>query len=318
MDVSVVICTYNRYDVLRGAIDSILNQVVERCTFELIIVDNSTDLSARDKFMSMYNTDTYIQGFDHPLTYIQENTVGLSNARNVGWNNATGKIIAYLDDDACANVYWVESIYRAFKDGAGLRGVVGGPIYPIWPTSDGIRPDWLHPGLESYLSLLNYGPGPKVVGGGTPLYGTNIAYLRSLLVNINGFDTTLGRKGELLLSNEDVAVTKKAKTLGLHAYYEPAAWVNHRIPVDRLKPSWFRRRIMWQVISDLLSQPERGVDPFIENRAVFKYLGSLTQDDPTDFWGLFKESEEPDELMNQVNAFQSFIKLLAVTGQPYL
>ena len=48
--ISVVICTFNRHDVLLEAIMSIELQDLPAQEYELIIVDNSDDLQARDQF----------------------------------------------------------------------------------------------------------------------------------------------------------------------------------------------------------------------------------------------------------------------------
>ena len=48
--ISVVICTFNRHQMLLDAIMSIELQDLPDLEYELIIVDNSDDLQARDRF----------------------------------------------------------------------------------------------------------------------------------------------------------------------------------------------------------------------------------------------------------------------------
>jgi glycosyltransferase involved in cell wall biosynthesis len=87
--VSVVIPTHNRDRFLKAAIQSVLNQTFQ--DFELIVVDDaSTD-----------RTVEVVQSFADPrITYIRHETnKGGAAARNNGIRNASGKYIAFLDDD---------------------------------------------------------------------------------------------------------------------------------------------------------------------------------------------------------------------------
>ncbi|MEE8471432.1 MAG: glycosyltransferase family A protein [Dehalococcoidia bacterium] len=90
--VSAIICTHNRSDYLRQAIQSLADQTLPTEQYEVIVVDNgSTD-----------NTRAVVEGFDHiaNLRYVYEPILGLSQARNTGWQNARGEYIAFMDDDA--------------------------------------------------------------------------------------------------------------------------------------------------------------------------------------------------------------------------
>ena len=86
-DISVVIPTYNRCELLKRAISSVINQTVQ--TKEIIIVDNgSTD-----------NTHKMISSLFPKTTYIHEKRKGVSIARNLGIKNCYSKWIAFLDSD---------------------------------------------------------------------------------------------------------------------------------------------------------------------------------------------------------------------------
>ncbi len=88
-EVSVIIPTFNRENVLKRAIDSVLNQSYR--DFELIIVDDaSTD-----------NTETMIKTIkDSRIRCVRLNTNGgPAKARNEGVRIAEGKYIAFQDSD---------------------------------------------------------------------------------------------------------------------------------------------------------------------------------------------------------------------------
>lgn len=90
--VSVVIPTYNRSKVLPNSIDSVLTQTYQ--DFELIIVDDGSIDDTASK------VEKYLK--DERVRYIQlEKNAGVSNARNVGVQNANGEWIAFHDSDDC-------------------------------------------------------------------------------------------------------------------------------------------------------------------------------------------------------------------------
>jgi glycosyltransferase involved in cell wall biosynthesis len=85
--VSVVIPTYNRREKTLRAIKSVLNQEINN--LEVIVVDDgSTD-----------GTSDFLKSKNLPIEIISKENGGVSNARNVGIKNSTGKYIAFLDSD---------------------------------------------------------------------------------------------------------------------------------------------------------------------------------------------------------------------------
>ncbi len=85
--VSIIIPTYNRANLLREAIDSVLAQTYQ--DFELLIVDDGSTDNTRDLATEYGNRVTYV---------FQENR-GVSGTRNLGIRLSTGEYIAFLDSD---------------------------------------------------------------------------------------------------------------------------------------------------------------------------------------------------------------------------
>lgn len=86
MEITVVIPTYNRYELLKRALHSVYAQI--HMPHEVIIIDDgSTD-----------ETPQIQQQFPHAKYYYQENS-GVSSARNLGIRNSTCRWIAFLDSD---------------------------------------------------------------------------------------------------------------------------------------------------------------------------------------------------------------------------
>ncbi len=87
--VSVIVPTYNRAHYLGEAIASILNQDIQGCQIEIIVVDDgSTD-----------ETKEILRKFGDSVRYIYQDNHGVGAARNRGINEATGEWVAFLDSD---------------------------------------------------------------------------------------------------------------------------------------------------------------------------------------------------------------------------
>jgi len=86
LDVSVVIPTYNRYTLLKRAINSLLAQTYP--IDEIIVVDDGSTDSTKD-----------IQNDFPEIIYIYQENQGVSVARNVGIQRAKNEWIAFLDSD---------------------------------------------------------------------------------------------------------------------------------------------------------------------------------------------------------------------------
>ena len=85
---SVIIPTYNRANLLKLAIQSVLDQQYQN--WELIVVDDgSTDETAE-----------IVQKFSDPrICYVYQENQKLSAARNTGIEHCKGKYVCFLDDD---------------------------------------------------------------------------------------------------------------------------------------------------------------------------------------------------------------------------
>jgi glycosyltransferase involved in cell wall biosynthesis len=240
MKISAIVCTYNGQKVLKTAIQSLVDQTLAKKDYEILVVDNaSTD-----------NTRMVVRQFEteENLRYIFEPNLGLSNARNTGWQKAHGKFIAYLDDDAIACPEWLERIIDAFRT-VPEAGAIGGRVDPIWEEP---RPDWLSERMMVALSVINWSDVPIFLGQGQCLVGANIAFPRKLLEQVGGFSSELGRKGNNLLSNEENLLVSKIKEQGVKVFYHPQIIVDHLIPASRLRKNWFKKRYFWQGVSDAI------------------------------------------------------------------
>jgi glycosyltransferase involved in cell wall biosynthesis len=243
MKITAAVCTYERYATLAATICSLREQSLAAEDYEVLVLDSSRDGQRAREFAAGY-------GDVANLRFVRLDVPGLSNARNVATATAQTPLIAFIDDDALAAGDWLEQIVATFAAASADVAAVGGPVEPLWEAP---RPIWLHDGLLGYLSVLDWGDRPLVLGQDRWLIGTNVAYRREALLATGGFREDLSRRGDVLVSNEELEMHDRLQAAGGRLFYSPAVRVTHRIPPARLTQAWFRRRIFWQAVSDLIA-----------------------------------------------------------------
>lgn len=112
MKITVIIPAYNEEKMIETCIKHVLDQT-ERAHEILVIDNNSTDSTA--KLIKKY-----------PVTYILEKEQGIIPARNRGFNEAKGDIIARTDADTRVPKDWIAKIKKDFKENDILA--VTGPV----------------------------------------------------------------------------------------------------------------------------------------------------------------------------------------------
>lgn len=241
--ITAIVCTYNRYELLAKCMKSLVGQNTNKIKFKIIVVDNTPRELRNASVENDYINNTNV-------TYIYEDTPGLSNARNVGISKNKSQVVSFIDDDAIASAEWAIKVIEAFNSNENV-GVVGGKINPIWEVS---KPDWLTGELFGYVSVVNWGDKLKICEDHEWIAGANISFLAEALTSVK-FDTNLGRNGSgsSLMSNEEIVLVNELKLKGYKVVYSPHAYVDHLVEKNRMQQDWFRKRIVWQAISDYLS-----------------------------------------------------------------
>lgn len=89
--ISCIICTYNRVEMLRRVLDAFLGQTLPRSEFEIILVD---DGSTEDVGSLAAQYQRIL-----PLRLIRQENLGLGAAKNAGVAAAAAPIVIFMDDD---------------------------------------------------------------------------------------------------------------------------------------------------------------------------------------------------------------------------
>lgn len=216
IDFSAVICTHNRSSLLADCINSLLNQNIDSENFEILIIDNNSTDNTKEiatDFCKKHNN----------IKYFFEKAVGYSAPRNCGWKNASGKIVAYIDDDEIAAPNWIESILNTFQI-EEEPDIIGG-IYEV--RYDETPPEWFTDSMggtnkNRQKGVLNRRADCYLAGG-------NIALKKEVLEKLNGFSNDFDMKDGVLMMGEDTDICQRAKNAGFKLYYNPEIVIYHRM-----------------------------------------------------------------------------------------
>ena len=95
MKISVIIPTYKPGAYIWECLDSLRNQTLPKEDFELILVLNG----CKDPYYSQIQEYIDKNLIGNNVNFIQTDTGGVSNARNIALDVAKGEYITFIDDD---------------------------------------------------------------------------------------------------------------------------------------------------------------------------------------------------------------------------
>ncbi len=246
--VTVCLCTHNRPAYVRDCLAGLRKQTVEQQRFAVVVVDSGSPEPARTQLAEI------VAGHPNARLIVLDQS-GVSLARNAGAREAGDGYIAYIDDDAIPAPDWVACIIVAIQEGPCPPAVIGGRILPLWEAP---LPGWWPASLRGVLSIIETeGRGeyrsPDLPANLEP-YGANIVVQVSALLAVGGFGTSIGRQGDVLLSDEEVQLAWRLQNAGQSARYDSRIVVYHRIQPLRLTPAWLLSRLYWQGVSTVISR----------------------------------------------------------------
>lgn len=226
MLISVVVCTYNRCDLLEKVMKTLTNQTLPRDKFEILIIDNNSKDNTPAVATLLIKENPKIS-----IRYLLETKQGLSHARNRGWKEAKGEYVAYIDDDCKAPEKWLEVAYQIIKDHS--PGIFGGPYYAFYNTS---KPKW----FKDIYGSHELGDNAHKIKNNEFVTGGDIFFRKSLLQKIGGFDPRLGMVGNKIAYGEETALqiyVRESMSDEL-IYYDPELYVYHLVRPDKMSLKW--------------------------------------------------------------------------------
>jgi GT2 family glycosyltransferase len=221
--ISIVVCTFNRSALLHECLTRLAIEAGPGTASEVLVVDNnSSDATAEvtEPFCARYPW----------FRCVVEVNQGLAHARNRGWQEACGKYVAFIDDDARPCMGWV----KAIRDFAGAHPDVaafGGPYIAFSPAP---MPDW----FPQDYGCWDLGREARPLTTSEFLNGTNMVFRRNIFESIGGFDNTLGMRGGELGYGEETDLMMRMHARGMKIHYVPSIIVEHAILEYKMSLRW--------------------------------------------------------------------------------
>ncbi len=214
--ISLVICTRDRTDLLKGALEAIL--AVDYPDREIIVIDNAP---------SNNNTAELVAGL--PVRYVKEERPGLDWARNRGIAEASHEIIAFTDDDVRPDRGWLRGIAAGFVDPEIMA--VSGLVAPAeLETEAQIQYEFGYGGMLQYLHCFKVDgtklSTQKLLWTSNYGVGANMAFRRQVFAEVGNFDPALD-VGTPTRGAGDIEMFHRILAKGYSTFYEPTAFVWH-------------------------------------------------------------------------------------------
>lgn len=217
MDISLIICTYNRAKALSNCLDAVFRTFEDTCgkTVELIVVNNnSTDTTA--DILKNKKTQSPI-----PMNVVTESKQGLAAARNRGIKESAGNLIVFTDDDCHPDENYLNDIIQNFKN--DNTPTLRGGCVELGNEKD--LPLTIQTNPETILWQKGKIEHDHHLGGGVIL-GCNMMFPRSLYDDVGPFDEHLGA-GTSIPGAEDTDFIFRAFMKGYRLEYRPNMIVKH-------------------------------------------------------------------------------------------
>ena len=234
-DISVIICAFTeeRWDATVAAIQSAHQQTLPPVEV-ILVIDHNPALLARAR--------ANISGI---IAIENSEPKGLSGARNSGIAIAQGTFIAFLDDDAIAELDWLEKLYERCKDPLVMG--TGGAVDPLWL---GPQPRWF-PAEFYWVVGCTYRGLPETFTTVRNLYGGCTCIRKEVFDVVGGFRVGIGRVGTIPKGCEETELCIRAHQRWPEKVflYEPTARIHHQIPPVRATWRYFRSRCYGEGLS---------------------------------------------------------------------
>jgi GT2 family glycosyltransferase len=205
---SIIICTADRGEAIADPVRQIL--CGSDTSFELIIVDQSKDDSA-ERALEPFQQDPRLQ-------YHRLSVRGKCRAMNEGIRLAKSDILISTDDDCEPHEGWIEAIIQSFENepraGVAFCNVYPGDHDPL----SGFVPAYVQQSDQTFRTIADF-CAPHGIGAG-------MAFRRSSILSIGGFDEDLGPGGRFA-AYEDADVALRALLNGFAVLHISGARVNH-------------------------------------------------------------------------------------------
>lgn len=249
---SVILCTYNRRNLVLAALACLRRQTISSRNFEVIVVDNGSQdgtLNAVNSFVQMDEPGKNTSEESWQVQCLYEPRSGLAHARNTGLLAASGQIAVFVDDDTLIDPHMLERLWQTYQEtGADAVGV---RVAVHW---DSKPPHWMINDLLETLGQFAPSSHRIQMAPGAVFASCAFSVKLEALRSINYFSPLLSKRATLPASIEVADLCQRLHQAGYHIWYEPLALVLHRVTFARLQRAFFVGRSYWQGRSEIMLQ----------------------------------------------------------------
>lgn len=261
--ITVAVCTRDRPADLERCLEAISK--LEYPRFEVMVVDNAPATDA---------TRALVEQRFPSVRYVHEPRPGLDWARNRAVLEARHEIIAYTDDDTAVDPGWLAAYGRLFAAAPELAAATGSVLpaeletaaQRMFETYGGFLRGW----RREWHRATKLHPQDRAWHHGAGKYGTgaNMAFRRSVLIRLGGFDPALD-VGTASDGGGDLEMYFRVLQEGYALAYSPDAlvWHFHRRSMKELE----RQLGQWGTGFQAYITRSRAAYP--DERAAFRSLG---------------------------------------------
>ena len=252
--VSILLCVYTeaRWDDMLAAIDSARRQTLPAGEI-IVIVDHNPALYERLRLAAP------------DVRVVQnEESPGLSGARNSGIRAAAHDLVAFLDDDATAAPDWLEQMVKHLGEERVLG--VGSRVAPNWVAAP---PRWF-PEEFYWVVGCSYRGLPERTAVVRNPFGGAMCIRKEAVLETGGFRTGIGRDANRPMGCEETefAIRATQRWPGRVFLYEPRAVIYHKVTPQRARFGYFLSRCFFEGVSKASMTEEVGAaDGLSEERS---------------------------------------------------
>jgi glycosyltransferase involved in cell wall biosynthesis len=307
MKISVILCTYNRCQSLQLALESLASsQMPESTEWEVLVIDNNSKDDTR-KVVEAFSASN-----GRRFKYIFEPQQGKSFALNRGIREASGEILAFVDDDITAEPTWLMELTKPLSNPEWVG--TGGRVYL---PKNFVAPSWMavegHHSLVSILALFDLGAEAHLLKI-SPL-GNNMAFRRQIFEQYGGFRTDLGPMPGSEIRYEDTEFATRVMSGGGRILYVPTAIVRHAIDPRRLSKKYFLA-YHFDYGRALIREKGKRAAVGVVPRSFISLLNRVLHILPKRAWAWIRETEMQKRFFNKCRVWTTIGEISEICKRP--
>ena len=175
--IAVIIPTYNRKELLKKAILSVLNQSFK--SKEIIVVDDCSNFNTKE-YLDKFFSKEILTGLIKVI--VNNKNFGAAKSRNIGIKNSRSNYIAFLDSDDCWHLDKLKKQIKKFEENRKLDLV----YCDQYVIKDGVK-------NKSGIKMINKNILNYLINFWLPTSPSALLFKKKSLEDVGCFDEEIGR-----------------------------------------------------------------------------------------------------------------------------